>query len=113
MDSLAAASRLLLIGSAVFLSVTIFFCLLRAMLGPRFTDRVIAANIVGTKIIVLIAILSLIIEESWLADICLIYAVISFLSVVVLSRSVLERAEEAAAGEAAFPYAPGASEVRS
>ena len=95
MDSLAAASRLLLIGSAVFLSVTIFFCLLRAMLGPRFTDRVIAANIVGTKIIVLIAILSLIIEESWLADICLIYAVISFLSVVVLSRSVLERAEEA------------------
>ncbi|MBQ9564970.1 MAG: hypothetical protein IJU98_05225 [Synergistaceae bacterium] len=94
--------RLLLVGSAAFLSVTIFLCLVRAMLGPRFTDRVIAANIVGTKIIVLIAILALVIEETWLADVCLIYAVISFLSVVVLSRSVLKRTE-GGEGRAARP----------
>lgn len=78
---------------AVFLSVTIFFCLMRAALGPRFSDRIIAANIIGTKIILLIAVLSLIIGEGYLADICLIYAVISFLSVVVLARSVIEKKE--------------------
>ncbi len=85
----------LLTGSVIFLSVTIFFCLMRAALGPRFSDRIIAANIIGTKIILLIAVLSLIIGESYLADICLIYAVISFLSVVVLARSVIEKKEGA------------------
>ena len=83
----------LLYGGAVFLSVTIFFCLMRAALGPRFSDRIIAANIIGTKIILLIAVLSLMVGESYLADICLIYAVISFLSVVVLARSVIEKKE--------------------
>ena len=84
----------LLTGSVVFLSVSIFFCLMRATLGPRYSDRIIAANIVGTKIIILIAVLSLVIGEGYLVDICLIYAVISFLSVVVLARSVIEKKEE-------------------
>lgn len=85
--------NILLIGSAVFLSATIFLCLMRAALGPRFSDRIIAANIIGTKIILLIAVMSLLIGEGYLADICLIYAVISFLSVVVLARSVIEKKE--------------------
>ena len=83
----------LLTGSVVFLSVSIFFCLIRATLGPRYSDRIIAANIVTTKIIILIAVLSLVIGEGYLVDICLIYAVISFLSVVVLARSVIEKKE--------------------
>ncbi len=83
----------LLIGSAVFLSVSIFICLMRAALGPRYTDRIIAASIIGTKVIVLIAVLAVIVGQDYLADICLIYAIISFLAVVVLGRSVLERKE--------------------
>ena len=58
MPDVAVLSRLLLLGGSVFLSVTIFFCLLRAVLGPRFTDRIIAVNIVSTKVIVLISMLS-------------------------------------------------------
>ena len=83
----------LLTGCVIFLSVTIFFCLMRAALGPRFSDRIIAANIISTKIILIIAVLSLLIGEDYLADVCLIYAVISFLSVVVLARSVIEKKE--------------------
>ena len=93
MHSAETLRNVLLIGSAVFLSATIFLCLMRAALGPRFSDRIIAANIIGTKIILLIAVLSLVIGEGYLADICLIYAVISFLSVVVLARSVIEKKE--------------------
>ena len=85
----------LLIGSAVFLSVSIFVCLMRATLGPRYTDRIIVASMVGTQVIVLIAVLAMLIGEDYLADVCLIYAIISFLSVVVLGRSVLERKEDA------------------
>ena len=94
MIELSDIQRYLLTGSAIFLSITIFFCLLRAALGPRFTDRITAASIIGTKVIVLIAVMAMIIGESYLVDICLIYAIISFLSVVVLARSVLERKEE-------------------
>ncbi len=86
--------KIILTFSAVFLSVSIFICLMRATLGPRFSDRIIAASITGTKIILLIAVLALIIGNDYLADICLIYAIISFLSIVVLARSVIEKKEE-------------------
>ena len=84
----------ILIGSAVFLSVSVFVCLMRAALGPRYTDRIISASMVGTQVIVLIAVLAVIVGQDYLADICLIYAIISFLAVVVLGRSVLERKED-------------------
>lgn len=100
MPDLSELRRLLLMGSMAFLSVTIFFCLLRAVLGPRFTDRIIAVNIVGTKVIVLISVLALHIGEHYLVDICLIYAVVSFLSVVVLTRAFLARRARTESGEA-------------
>ncbi len=84
---------ILLIGSAVFLSVSIFVCLMRAALGPRYTDRIVSASMIGTQVIALIAVLAVIVGRDYLADICLIYAIISFLAVVVLGRSVLERNE--------------------
>ncbi|MBQ3653538.1 MAG: sodium:proton antiporter [Synergistaceae bacterium] len=93
MPDVTTVQNFLLIGSAIFLSVSIFLCLMRAALGPRYTDRITAASIIGTKIIVLIAVLSLVVGQSYLVDICLIYAIISFLSVVVLARSVLENKE--------------------
>ena len=93
MPDAMTVQNFLLIGSAIFLSVSIFLCLMRAALGPRYTDRITAASIIGTKIIVLIAVLSLVVGQSYLVDICLIYAIISFLSVVVLARSVLENKE--------------------
>ncbi len=83
-----------LIVSAVFLSVSVFVCLMRAALGPRYTDRIVSASMVGTQVIVLIAVLAVIVGQDYLADICLIYAIISFLAVVVLGRSVLERKED-------------------
>ena len=38
-----------LILSVVILSINMVFCLLRAVLGPRFSDRLIAINMIGTK----------------------------------------------------------------
>ncbi len=94
MPDAVTLQRIILTGSAVFLSVNIFLCLMRAVLGPRFTDRVIAANMTGTNVILLIAVLAKVVGEDYLVDICLIYAIISFLSVVVLARSVLENKED-------------------
>ena len=73
-------------GILCVLAVMIILCLVRAVIGPRITDRVVAINMIGTMVMVGIAILSVVKNEGYLVDICLIYAMISFLAVVVLTR---------------------------
>lgn len=89
MESIQAAYRALLRGSLAFLAVTITLCLVRAIMGPRFTDRIVSVNIVCTKSIIMIAILSVLLEQSFLVDIAIVYAMISFLAVVTLSKCYL------------------------
>ncbi|MCQ2510308.1 MAG: monovalent cation/H+ antiporter complex subunit F [Lachnospiraceae bacterium] len=70
----------------VVIGILLMICLIRAIMGPRITDRVVAINMIGTMTIVEIAILALYIHETYLYDVCLIYAMISFLAVVVLTK---------------------------
>lgn len=68
------------------LAVLLILCLIRAVIGPSIADRLVAVNMTGTLVMVIIALLAVVKDEGYLVDICLIYAMISFLSVVVLSR---------------------------
>ena len=70
----------------VILAVMFILCLIRAIIGPSLADRLVAVNMIGTMVIVSIAILSVLMNEGYLADICLIYAMISFLAIVVLTK---------------------------
>lgn len=73
-------------GVLSILAVMQIFCLIRAVIGPRIADRLVAVNMITTMVIVMIGVLAVLKDESYLVDICLIYALISFLAVVVLSR---------------------------
>ena len=68
------------------LAVMLVLCLIRAVIGPRIADRLVAVNMMGTLVMVSIALLAVVKDQGYLVDICLIYALISFLAVVVLSR---------------------------
>ena len=70
---------------AIFI-VLIFLCLIRALKGPEISDRVICVNMIGTLVIMIIAVLTVLLGEDWLADIAAVYAMISFLAVVVLTK---------------------------
>lgn len=70
----------------VILALLEILCLIRAVIGPRIADRLVAVNMMGTMVMVIIAVLSLLMGEGYLVDICLIYAMISFLAVVVLTK---------------------------
>ncbi len=83
----------------VILAVMLFPCLIRAVKGPRIADRLVSVNMMGTMVMVMIAILALMLDEGYLVDICLIYAMISFLSVVVLSKVYIGIYEEDAEAE--------------
>ncbi|MBE6954706.1 MAG: sodium:proton antiporter [Ruminococcaceae bacterium] len=78
--------RILEIAALVLLSVGMFLALIRAIRGPRIADRIIGANMAGTLTIMAIAILADVLKQDWLLDVCLIYCMISFLAVVVLSK---------------------------
>ncbi|MBD5526948.1 MAG: sodium:proton antiporter [Acetatifactor sp.] len=64
----------------------VILCLIRAIIGPRIADRVVAVNMMGTMVMVMIAILALYLQEGYLVDICIIYAMISFLAVIILTK---------------------------
>ena len=76
----------IMITMLIVLAVLLLLCLFRAVKGPTIADRLVAANMMGTMVMVIIASLAFLMKESYLLDICLIYALISFLAVVVLSK---------------------------
>ena len=80
--------QVLIIGM-IFLSITTIICLVRAILGPRFTDRLLGINVINVKVIILICIMAVFFDKSYLVDISLVYSAISFLSVIVLARLFL------------------------
>ena len=73
----------------ITLAIMLFACLIRAVKGPRIADRIVAINMMGTMVMVMIAVLSLLLREGYLVDICLIYAMVSFLAVIVISKVYL------------------------
>lgn len=85
-QSLEQAYEILFVGILIILAVLVVLCLVRAIIGPRIADRIVAVNMMGTMVIVIIAVLALMMGEGYLVDICIIYALISFLAVIVLTK---------------------------
>ena len=80
----------------IVLSVIIFFCLIIAIRGPRYTDRIVAANMISTKVIAFICMLSVFLREDFLIDVGIIYAMLGFVAVVALSRIIQIRSKKEA-----------------
>lgn len=78
----------------IVLAVLLFLCLIRAVKGPLVADRLVAVNMMGTMVIVMISVMALLLQESYLLDIGLIYAMVSFLAVVMLSKVYIGIYEE-------------------
>lgn len=78
--------EILMQAAMIVLGACLFVCLFRAFRGPSSADRIIAVNMTGTITIALILFLALLLNEGYLIDIALIYAMLSFLAVVLLCR---------------------------
>ena len=111
--SVESAYQYLYLGTLIVMAVLIGLVMVRSIIGPRVTDRILSVNMIGTLVISCIAILSAVLKESYLVDVALIYSMISFVSVIMLASIYLpeksKRAhfnpqayEEAKAEQAAF-----------
>lgn len=77
----------LLWGLLLILGLGLVLALIRALRGPRVADRVIGINMLGTLSTACIAVLAVLLRQSWLLDVGLIYCLMSFLAVVILARA--------------------------
>ena len=80
------AYEILYTAALVVIGLLVIACLVRAVRGPRIADRVIAANMIGTLVVITICILAFMMGEGYLVDIAMIYTMLSFLAVVLLTK---------------------------
>lgn len=86
--------KIFLQGCTAVLAVCVLACLVRAIIGPRSSDRLVAVNMAGTQILCMIAMLCVITGETGFIDIGILYAMLSFVSVVVLTKVIGRRQEK-------------------
>ena len=78
----------------LFLVVLTFLCLYRAYAGPTVADRVVSINVITTKTVAIITLVTFIYHKDYFLDIALVYALIAFLATIgvakYLQKGVLE-----------------------
>lgn len=88
-SAVTQAYQAVYIAVLIVLAVLVILTFIRVIKGPRLADRVVGVNVIGTLTIMMICILSLMLAEGYLLDVALIYAMISFLAVIVLTKIYL------------------------
>ncbi len=76
----------LLTGALVLLALFMLALMPRVIRGPRFTDRIVAVNAINTMVTACICILSRLHRAAYLLDVALIYALLGFTAVTLLTR---------------------------
>ena len=88
------AVQIILTAAMAVLAAGTLACLVRAVIGPTNADRLIAANMTGTQVIVLVCLYAARTGEHAFTDVALIFAMFSFLGAAVLVRIVTERRKD-------------------
>lgn len=73
-------------GGAIAVMVMIFLSLYQAVKGPTAPDRVVAINIIGTKTLLVITLISRFYEQEYYLDIAVVYALMSFITTVGIAK---------------------------
>ena len=72
--------------AAAALLVTMALALIRAIKGPTVYDRILAANMFGTKTVLTIAVLGFLAGRPEFLDIALVYALINFVATIAVLK---------------------------
>ncbi|MGE3063836.1 MAG: monovalent cation/H+ antiporter complex subunit F [bacterium] len=75
----------------LILGLSVILIIIRFMLGPKIQDRVIALDMFTTVTSGGLVLLSALMKSALLLDISLVYAILSFVSVLVIARYLEER----------------------
>ncbi|PKK99812.1 MAG: cation:proton antiporter [Tenericutes bacterium HGW-Tenericutes-2] len=79
-----------IIGCAIFLVLLSFVGLYRAYKGPTAADRIVAINVISTKVTVVIVLIALWIKQGSYVNVALIYAMIGFITTIGVAKYLLK-----------------------
>jgi len=65
--------------------------LVRALKGPTVFDRMLATNMFGTMTVVLMALLSIVMDDGMYIDVALVYAFINFITTIAFLKFFTQR----------------------
>jgi len=85
-----AVNDIFVISSAIMVLIATAV-IYRVIKGPTMQDRVLAVNVLGTKTVVILALLSAALNEPAFLDIALVYALLNFLMSIAVSKFTVER----------------------
>ncbi len=72
--------------AAIIIVLAAALVLYRAIRGPMVCDRVLAVNVIGTKTVVLLALIGFIYKRPYFLDIALVYALINFIATIAFLK---------------------------
>lgn len=74
------------IATGILLTAATFLCLYRAVVGPSAADRVVSINVIGTKTVLIISLVSIVFHQEFFLDVAMVYALISFVATVGIAK---------------------------
>ena len=77
-------------GVLVALALCVVAVLIYILKAHLTVDRIIGINLVGTIVVMVIVVLTFLLGEDYLADIAIIYVVMSFIAVMMLCRIYID-----------------------
>ncbi len=76
--------------SVAFLIALAFIALYRAYRGPTAADRVVAINVITTKVVTIIVLIATITNQSSYINVALVYALIGFMTTIGVGKYLLK-----------------------
>ena len=76
--------------AVVSILITMALALARGLLGPTNFDRILAANMFGTKTVLFIAALGFLTGRPEFLDLAIVYALINFIGTIVVLKYVTQ-----------------------
>ncbi|MFP4187364.1 MAG: monovalent cation/H+ antiporter complex subunit F [Acholeplasmataceae bacterium] len=75
-----------LILAIVLITLMTFVGLYRAYVGPSAADRIVAINMISTKVTTIIVMIALVTEQGSYVNVALVYALIGFIATIGLAK---------------------------
>lgn len=72
--------------TAVIVLIASLMTVYRVIKGPTLHDRLLAANVIGTNTIILLALIGFIFERPHFLDIAIVYALINFIAMIAVLK---------------------------
>lgn len=73
----------------ILMVLVVFGYFIRTVIGPHFADRILAVNSINTVVMLFISFIAVMQGENYIVDMALIYAVLGFVSVIILCKCYL------------------------